>query len=108
MAEYIERDALKQRFRLRLNWLKKDIHDEYSGALFDGCETDMDLIDEILPEDVAPVRHGRWIPKRKVYRTPGAKNHTCSECGLEVSELWHYCKNCGAQMDGERKENENG
>lgn len=61
MAEYIDRESLKQRFRLRMDWLKKDIHDEYSGALFDGCESDIELIDEIPAADVATVRHGRWV-----------------------------------------------
>lgn len=55
MAEYIEREALKKRFEKRLNWLEKDIHDEYSGALYDSCETDAELIDEIPAADVAPV-----------------------------------------------------
>lgn len=60
------------------------------------------LIEEAPPADVAPVVHGRWEPKRKMYRTPNAKNYTCSECGLPIAERWHYCPNCGAHMkDGE-------
>ncbi len=55
MDEYIEREDLKERFRKRLEWLKKDVHDEYSGALLDGCECDMDLIDEIPTVDAVPV-----------------------------------------------------
>lgn len=55
MAEYIKRDALKKRFAKRLDWLKRDIHDEYSGALYDCCEVDIDLIDEIPTADVAPI-----------------------------------------------------
>ena len=60
MAEYIDRELLKERFRKRLNWLKKDIHNEYSSALYDGCEYDTNLIDEIPAADVAPIVHGRW------------------------------------------------
>jgi hypothetical protein len=55
MAEYINRELLKKRFLKRLDWLKKDIHDEYSGALYDCCEVDAGLIDEIPAADVAPV-----------------------------------------------------
>ncbi len=55
MDEYINRELLKKRFKKRLDWLKKDIHDEYSGALYDGCEVDTGLIDEIPAADVAPV-----------------------------------------------------
>ena len=55
MAEYIDRELLKERFRKRLNWLKKDIHDEYSGALYDCCEYDTKLIDEIPVIDAVSV-----------------------------------------------------
>lgn len=80
-----------------------DVHAELLKAGWD-LDTATAFVNNIPDADIAPVRHGRWVPKRKVYRTPSAKNHTCSECGLEVAELWHYCPNCGAQMDGERKE----
>ena len=99
MAEYIEREALKKRFAKRLDWLKKDIHDEYSGALYDCCEVDADLIDEIPAADVVPVVHGRWNA-----------DETCSLCGEKSTEgldatkwnywLPNYCPNCGAKMDG--------
>ena len=84
MAEYIDRDALR------------DALYDADAILMSGIK----ILNQFPAADVAPVRHGRWVPKRKVYRTPSAKNHTCSECGLEVAELWHYCPNCGAQMDG--------
>lgn len=53
MADYIRRDLAKKRFSKRLMWLKEDVHDEYSGALLDGCETDIELLDEIPAADVA-------------------------------------------------------
>lgn len=96
MAEYIEREAVKERFAKRLDWIKKDIHDEYSGALCDGCETDMELIDEIPAADVVPVVHARWIDD-------GSGIIICSECkrGYNlVPGFTHYCPNCGAKMDG--------
>ena len=55
MDEYVSRELLKKRFKKRLDWLKKDIHDEYSLGLYDGCEYDTKLIDEIPAADVAPV-----------------------------------------------------
>ena len=55
MADYIRRDLAKKRFSKRLMWLKEDVHDEYSGALLDGCETDIELLDEIPTADVAEV-----------------------------------------------------
>lgn len=54
-GDYIRRDLAKKRFSKRLMWLKEDVHDEYSGALLDGCETDIELLDEIPAADVAEV-----------------------------------------------------
>lgn len=59
MAEYIDRATIKERFEKRKQWLEKDVHDEYSGALLDGCNYDMDLLDEIPAADVAPTP--KWI-----------------------------------------------
>ena len=103
MVEYINRELLKERFRKRLDWLKKDIHNEYSNALYDGCEYDTNLIDEIPVVDVAPVVHGRWIGKPIC----GNDNCRCSECGswhhihanLRGEVMQKYCPNCGAKMD---------
>lgn len=69
MTKYIELEALKNRFAKRLVWLKKDIHDEYSLGLHDGCKYDTKLIDEIPAADVIPVVHGRWIANTVTQRT---------------------------------------
>ena len=61
-----------------------------------------------LNDDVAPVRHGEWIP---ISDGEGAE---CSECGeyydvegnhsMESFKLfcrfYRFCPNCGAKMDG--------
>ena len=127
MTKYIELEALKNRFAKRLVWLKKDIHDEYSLGLYDGCEYDTKLIDEIPAADVAPVVHGRWILEAHDERVNYRWNVTaeCSECCDEQKEIWagffpnvpppiardaalvsaesvklsNYCPNCGAKMD---------
>lgn len=113
MTEYIKREVLKKRFAKRLDWLERDIHDEYSGALYDCCKVDIDLIDEIPAADVAPVVHGRWIEKwdlydkgfyisRKVWyecSNCGMKTHYRDEC-FEKKVDYNYCPNCGAKMDG--------
>ena len=100
MAEYINRELLKKRFLKRLDWLKKDIHDEYSGALYDCCEVDAGLIDEIPAADVAPVVHARWAHL-------GGDEWCCSVCGFVITTegSWDkptkkYCEDCGAKMDG--------
>ena len=101
MTKYIELEALKNRFAKRLVWLKKDIHDEYSLGLHDGCEYDTKLIDEIPSADVAPVRHGRWIDSLARITS------YCSACGHShrcLIRTPNYCPNCGAKMDGKLNE----
>ena len=96
MTKYIELEALKNRFAKRLVWLKKDIHDEYSLGLYDGCEYDTKLIDEIPAADVAPVVHGRWI----MHDDEFGLTCECSACHIETMGDGNYCPNCGAKMDG--------
>ena len=58
-------------------------------------------------EDVAPVRHGRWIDAYPyIDPNPMFMYGICSECGFEqgISKYLNYCPNCGAKMDGERKD----
>lgn len=51
--------------------------------------------------DVAEVRHGYWVHKMTDYY-PYSE---CSLCGYTLAgDLGNYCKNCGAKMDAERKE----
>ena len=106
MDEYIDRETLKERFKKRIKWLEKDVHDQYSFGLFHGCEYDANLINDPPAADVAPVRHGRWICIRKGY-----EEYECSVChGMDsncsdyyadhfVTEQ-EYCPFCGAKMDG--------
>ena len=64
-----------------------------------------------LAADVAPVRHGRWI---ETTQPLGWQDETCAECSVcgedfvldewgmdDMTNLIHYCPNCGARMDGE-------
>ena len=50
-----------------------------------------DAINKIPSEDVAPVRHGRWI-----YNEDGV--FTCSECGNAESSESYFCRYCGSRM----------
>lgn len=92
MTEYVDRNLLKERFKKRLQWLKLDIHDEYSGALLDGCETDYDLIDEIpVAKNVKEIVYAHWI-----LGDDGV--FICSKCGNAESSNGRYCSYCGAEM----------
>ena len=46
--------------------------------------------------DAVPVRHGRWADDTGI---EGAWNY-CSVCGEQSIDLYDYCPNCGARMDG--------
>ena len=46
--------------------------------------------------DVAPVRHGRWMPQVVL----GQKAWDCSECKTLGSPHWKWCPVCGAKMEG--------
>lgn len=65
-------------------------------------------IEAIKPDDVAPVVHSYWKDSDMI---PGMK--TCANCGVQRNPkfkigfgYWLYCPNCGAIMDGERKDND--
>ena len=59
--------------------------------------------------DVVEVKHGEWIDKPT--GAYGRMQSWCSACGkhsgiggIESNRHKPYCPNCGAEMDGERKE----
>ena len=81
MAEYINRDDL-----LKAAWDKPTL----SLSVYD--------IGNIKPVDVAPVRHGEWLPTTKWWQG-GSAWKQCSECGILHCGKSPYCPNCGAKMD---------
>ncbi len=61
--------------------------------------------------DAEPVKRGRWIGTADGYADGELVYDIweCSECGYDADgadekPCWNYCPNCGAKMDGERKE----
>ena len=101
MSRLIDADALKE---LR--------HDIIQGSIkFDGNEYNM--IDKCPTIDAVVVVHGQW-EKVPPYTSLGGeykKALICSEChsffvsdGNKPWQLHNYCPNCGAKMDGERRE----
>ena len=97
MDEYVSRELLKKRFKKRLDWLKKDIHDEYSLGLYDGCEYDTKLIDEIPAADVAPVVRCKDCKQGEVDDPDFPDQYYChAGCGWNNGDF--YC------AYGERKE----
>ena len=62
----------------------------------------LEMIDCAPTVDAVEVVHGRW-------ETPAIHLWRCSVCKIGVPYSFtgdSYCHNCGAKMDGERKDNE--
>ena len=51
------------------------------------------MLNAISAEDVAPVRHGRWMDMKGFWM--------CSECHKDTLNLFKYCPYCGAKNAGE-------
>ena len=55
--------------------------------------------------DAVEVVHGRWEENVVIQaETMTLYDYTCSECSIVTNRESNYCPNCGAKMDGERKE----
>lgn len=96
MDEYIKREAA-------ITALLNDAQEQVGYSREDAA----DCIRYMDAADVAPVVHGRWVEKEKY--TFGIM-YDCSLCEnriLDNGHSWNYCPNCGAKMDGERKDEAN-
>lgn len=99
MKEYIERAVAVKKFE---NYRRdcEEENDERAAQIFEDCISELMAIPAA---DVAPVVHGRWIDD-------GSGIIICPECerGYNLhAKYTHYCPNCGAKMDGEKKDGGN-
>ena len=68
------------------------------------CITEGIEVNPVRPADVAPVVHARWIYVEETLAT--SSGYCCSACrrprwlSPDVPEVFKYCPNCGAMMDG--------
>ena len=98
MAEYIEREDLLELYRMDDPVLNKNGHVPLPVI--------RQNIMDIPAADVAQVRHGRWIS------VPHKLARVCSVCNRDEpykfadidADVYDYCPNCGAKMDGELNE----
>ena len=103
MSDYIKReDAIKAVKHLSRNYTGKGKREDHPHIDF--------IIDEIKYEvpsaDVAPVRHGRWMPlvdcsNEGIYCSACHKKVYRAEYSNTMKMHSPYCPNCGARMDGE-------
>lgn len=91
MAEYIEREAvlnLADDFELTLE--DDEIFFEFISP---------HKVKELPAADVAPIRRGRWIWDDEGYHCSECFYHAYGETGEVLSGNWHFCPNCGAEME---------
>lgn len=96
MAEYIEREAVKDIFCDACSTktrYKRTVEQCRNKIDTDGNRCfKMRLIDRTPTADVEEVRHGKWVDNHN-------GTFTCSVCGGQSSKM-DYCGRCGAKMDG--------
>lgn len=72
----------------------------------------VEKLEEISIENVVKVRHGHWIKhieKPSWLEDDVEVYYNCSECGTSHwSIVPPYCPECGAKMNGERKDENEG
>lgn len=76
---------------------RKSTTPSYNDCILDGV---INLLEE--QPTIEPIKHGHWI-----FKDNG--NADCSCCGYRSSRVYdddnadHYCRHCGAKMDGDDK-----
>ena len=102
MSEYVELgeiiSVLKQRYD-RLSGLRPDFYAGYMAAV-------KIIEQETRTADVAPVVHGRWLTWEEQFpgEIPKKKSRLgvfCSACHNHADNMFDFCPNCSAKMDGE-------
>ena len=73
----------------------KSLLNDSLGQVSYSREDAADCIFYMDAADVAPVRHGLWIPLVLI----GQKAWDCSECKALGSPHWKWCPDCGCKMD---------
>lgn len=85
MPEYIEREVA-------IRAIMNDATEQVSYCREDAA----DCIRYMDAADVAPVRHGRWVP---FHSSHAGEIQYCSVCDIGCTWKPDYCPNCGAKMD---------
>ena len=69
------------------------------------------VLDKQPTIDVEEVRHGYWTKTTRDWAfqpTNSKYEYICSACGERELDMRSFCPNCGAKMDGERREQNEG
>ena len=113
MSRYIDLKELEKRINENI---KPETLEE--KALIEWCKDECIRQGYAMPTaDVVEVRHGRWLSayeyaiklgETNPYRLGIAEHdkiwHFCSLCEQQVRFIRNFCPECGAKMDGERRD----
>lgn len=106
MDEYISRETLLKAVE-KMDRLDKETKTKYE---YDK-EGYILLIQNAPASDVVEVKHGEWIYNCAEWGSSDYSKdvyYKCSICGKEYEQFdideANYCPNCGAKMDGERRD----
>ena len=123
MSRYIDADALIDTFEAK----KAKAHDKSIKHLYgqnkndklyrkdreteSRCEYVLSVLRTTPTVDAVPVVHGEWIETEMGYDDYAWVCTVCGEpwvlnAGTPSENDMNYCPNCGAKMDGERKDGE--
>lgn len=104
MNKYINHRELLEILELaKEDVLQEDIRAEDKLLMLYGLNYAIIAIENTLPADVQPVRHGRWITVTDVN---GKEYSKCADCQMELDGLedaYSFCPYCGAKMDDGRR-----
>lgn len=102
MAEYIEREAVRDVLVRYLNTPHVQQGYHYSQGMRLGIGTCIELIGNIRAADVVERKRGEWV-RLDAHR--GMEQFKCSLCRSECyvptcmnEPMYEYCPNCGADM----------
>ena len=102
MSRYIDVDKLKEKLDSFVSM--SETYTDYNCG-YDDCLTAVqDTLSDIPAIAVAESKHGYWVYNRG--QAFGEPCYFCSLCidGGSNNGRDNYCPNCGAKMDGERKD----
>ena len=93
-------DLIKREDAIKAINLRARIPHDVASAMYASM-----AINAIYSVQSADRPHGEWVLNDQIGTF---KMWDCSRCGIHMETRWNYCPNCGAKMDGERKEKCNG
>ena len=99
MADYIEREAVMQKFA---DHVRRSNNSDFAPA--PTWNQAVQIVEDFPTADVRPVERGKWIDRDDKYY--GWNMWACSACGEEFvltegtpdMNEYHFCPNCGADM----------